>query len=80
VHPSKDERLHAKAVDQFLLCDFGNVTTFAIFQMCVTSPDCIDELNKWKMGSESANAKSRRIQFGILSGPTNVRILMRESL
>jgi len=54
--------------------------TFAIFQMHGTSPDCIDELNMWQMGSESVNAKSRRIQFGILSGPTDFRILMRESL
>jgi len=48
-------------------CDFSNITAFAIFQMGGTSLDSIDELNKWQMGSESANAKSRRIQFGILS-------------
>jgi len=61
--------------------DLGNMTTLSrIFQMRETSPDCIDELNMWHMGSESANAKSRRIQFGILSGPKVFRILMRESL
>ena len=36
-------------------CDFGNMTTFAIFQMRGTSPDCINELNKWQIGVESAN-------------------------
>ena len=53
-------------------CDFGNMTTFTIFQRRGRHfPDCIDELNKWQIGYESANAKSRKIQFGILSGPTD---------
>jgi len=50
-------------------CDFDNMTTIAIFQLCATSPDCINESSKWPMSSESTNAKSHRIQFGILSGP-----------
>jgi len=61
-------------------CDFGNMTTFALFQMRGTSSDCIDELNKWQMGSESANAKLCKIQFGILSCPTDFRRLMRGCL
>ena len=59
-------------------CDFGNMTTSAIFQMRGTSPDCIDDLNKWQMRFESVNANSSRIQFGILSGQTDFRLLMRE--
>ena len=52
------------AVDLFSIdvggCDFGNMTTFAIFRIRGTSPDSIDESNKWQIGSESVNAKSRK--------------------
>ena len=34
----------------------------------------------WKMANVVMLPKSRKIQFGILSGPTDFRILMRESL
>jgi len=61
-------------------CNFGNMTTIAIFQIRGTSPDFIDELNRSQIGSESANIKSRRIQFVKLSCETDFRILMGESL
>ena len=49
--------------------DFDISTTFARFQRLGTQPALIDELNMWQIGSEMANAKSRRTQFGMSSGP-----------
>ena len=60
--------------------NFGIGTTFALFQRLDTMPSLIDELNMWQIGSERANAKSRRNQFGMPSGPGDLRTLMRDSL
>ena len=60
--------------------NFGIGTTFALFQRLGTMPSLIDELNMRQIGSERANAKSRRNQFGMPSGPGDLRTLMRDSL
>jgi hypothetical protein len=49
--------------------DFGIGTTFALFQRLGTMPWLTEALNMWQIGSDIANAKSRRNQFGMSSGP-----------
>ena len=60
--------------------DFGIGTTFVLFQRLGTLPALTDELNVWQIGSETANAKSRRTQFEMSSGPGDLRTLIRDNL
>ena len=48
---------------------FGTGTTLAFFHMIGTIPSRTDALNMAHTGSASQTELSRRIQFGILSGP-----------
>lgn len=57
-------------------CVLGSRTTFAIFQGFGTVACWTGDLKMWQIGSQSANAKSHRNQFGILSRPANFRMLI----
>lgn len=66
-------RSFATEIGKYVL---GIRTTFAIFQGFGTVACWTDDLKMWQIGSESANVKSHRNQFGILSGPADFRILI----
>src|SRR5664279_783385 len=59
---------------------FGIGITFACFHIVGITLSRTDELNMWHSGSDRAKAKSRRNQFGRLSGPGALWMFIRSSL
>ena len=60
--------------------DFGTAIMFVCLHLIGTIPSVIDVLKMQHNGSHNASAKSRRNQFGNLSGPGALRMFICYSL